>query len=321
MKVLIIHNTCIPVKGYGGVERIIWWMGKELCRLGHKVVYLVPEGSECPFADILVFESDRPINDQIPNDVDIVHLCFQTKEKVNKPYLMMYQYYYHPEEKFDVNTVFISKNQAERNRSTTYVYNGIDPDEYGPVDFDAQRRHLLFLGYAKRPEKNLKDCLKIARKTKNVLAVVGGKDKWYRRRPWVRYKGIIGGAEKNKVLQSSKALLFPVRWHEPFGIAIIEALYFGCPVIGSRYGALVELVPDDVGFLSNVVSELIEAVKNLNQFDPKRCHEYVCDQFTVKHMTDNYLKLYEKVLAGENLNPTEPINGGNFSREELLPLN
>jgi len=216
--------------------------------------------------------------------------------------------------------VFISKAHAERNGSSTFVYNGIDLDEYGPVDFGAVRKHLLFLGYAKRPEKNLKDCLKIARKTKNILAVVGGKDKWYRRRPWVAYKGIIGGAKKNEVLQLSKALLFPVRWHEPFGIAIIEALYFGSPVIGSRYGALPELVSTDVGFLSNSINEMIDAVIHLDQFKPRRCHEYVCDQFTAKHITQNYIKLYEKVLGGKTLNEKNPINGGNFYREELLPL-
>ena len=320
MRILIVHNSMIPVKDYGGVERIIWWLGKELTSLGHEVRYLVPLGSQCPFAKVYHLVPERPINAQIPDDIDVVHLCFQSAEKIRKPYLMMYQFNYHSHDRFDINTVFVSQDHAKRHNATTYVHNGIDVDEYGPVDFTVKRKYLLFLGYAKRPEKNLKDCLAICRKTKNILAVVGGKDKWYRRRPWVQYMGFIGGGRKNEVLQQSKALLFPVRWHEPFGIAIIEALYFGCPVIGSTYGSLKELVPRDVGSLSNSVPEMIGSVKNLDRFAPKRCHEYVLENFTSKHMTREYLKLYEKVLAKVPLNAAEPVNNGNFSREDLLPL-
>jgi len=320
MHILIVNNTSIPVKDYGGVERIIWWLGKELHRLGHNITYLVAPGSYCPFAKVKEYHPSILLNDQLPEDVDFVHLCFQSIEKIKKPYLMMHQFNYHPHKEFDINTVFVSKHQAQRNGSTTYVYNAIDPEDYGPVDFKRKRQYLLFLGYAKRPEKNLKDCLTIARKTKSVLAVAGGKDKWFKRRPWVRYKGFLGGEAKNEVLRDSKALLFPVRWHEPFGIAIIEALYFGCPIIGSCYGALPELVPKHVGFLSNSILDLIEATKNLNMFNLRKCHEYVCDQFMVQHMTREYLKLYEKVLSGQSLNEKNPVNGGNFSSKELLPI-
>ncbi|MCK5581949.1 MAG: glycosyltransferase family 4 protein, partial [Candidatus Omnitrophica bacterium] len=230
MHILIIHNQPIPVHGYGGIERIIWWLGKELALLGHKVSYLLPPESSSPFADVYVYDPQKSFNEQIPQSVDFVHFCFQTEEKVKKPYLMMEQCNYHPRDTFDINTVFVSRNHARRNGSECFVHNGIDVDEYGPVDWAVQRKHLLFLGYAKRPEKNLKDCLYIARKTKNVLAVVGGKDKWYRRRPWASYKGFLGGEKKNKELRESKALLLPVLWDEPFGIVIIESLYFGSPV-------------------------------------------------------------------------------------------
>lgn len=320
MNILIVNNTSIPVKEYGGSERIIWWLGRELVRLGHKVSYLVTAGSSCPFADVLVWDRNKPLNDQIPNDIDLVHLNFQTNEQLKKPYLITHHGNFHPHETFNINTVFVSKNHAERNGSATYVYNGIDPDDYSPVDFNYQRKYLLFLGWATRPEKNLKDCLYIARKTKNVLAVVGGKDKWFKRRPWVEYKGFIGGEEKNNILRNCKALLFPVRWHEPFGIALLESLYFGSPVFGSCYGALPEVITPEVGFLSNSRAELVRAVNRLDEFSPKRCHEYICDQFTSKHLAQRYLELYQKVLSGQTLNPTPPKRGDNYIRGELLPF-
>jgi len=310
----------IPVADYGGTERVVWSLGKELVRLGHQVTFLVPPGSTCPFAKVLVYDPQKPINEQIPTDIDVVHLFFLTKEKLDKPYLMTQEGNFFEGQAFDVNTVFVSQDHAQRNQAQAFVYNGIDLEEYGEVDFNVQRKYLLFLGYEKLPSKNVADCLRISRKTGNVLAVVGGKPKWFKWRPWVEYKGFLGGAAKNKMLQSSKALLFPVRWHEPFGLAIVEALYFGCPVIGTPYGSLPELVRPDVGFLSNKRSELVEAVRNLDRYDPRACHEYVRGRFTSKHMTAEYLKLYEKVLDGQPLNLKPPVNGGNFSQKELLPI-
>jgi glycosyltransferase involved in cell wall biosynthesis len=320
MNILFVHNHPIPVSGYGGVERIIWWLGKEYVRLGHRVAYLVPAVSSCPFGRILHVDPAGSLNAQIPPETDVVHLCYQSEERPDKPYLMMYQYNHHPRETFDINTVFISQDHARRHHSETYVYNGIDIEEYGDPALNSRREHLLFLGYAKRPEKNLADCLRIARRTKNILAVVGGKDKWYRRRPWVRYKGFLGGEEKLAVLRASKALLFPVRWHEPFGIAVIEALYFGAPVVASPYGSLKELVGERFGCATTSLSHMIETVKRIDAFDRKKCHDYVCDRFNSRTMAADYIKLYEKVMNGKPLNAHEPVNNGNFSRERLLPL-
>lgn len=321
MNVLIVLDTVIPAVQYGGTERIVWWLGKELVRRGHKLTYLAAPGSTCPFADVLSYDPHIPIHPQIPDYIDFVHLSFEPAERVKKPYLITHHGNRHTKAEFDINTVFVSRNHADRNAAVCYVHNGLDPDEYGPVDWNRRREHLLFLGYAKRPEKNLRDCAYLARKTKNVLAVVGGKAKWFKCRPWLRYKGFLGGTEKSSVINASKALLSPVRWHEPFGIALIEALYFGCPVVGSRYGSLPEVVIPDVGFLSNNLSEMEEAVRHVDRFNPKRCHAYVCDQFSVQVMTDRYLALYAKVLAGETLNPRPPVNGGDFTGVELLPIN
>ncbi len=321
MHILIVNNTKIPAVDYGGVERVIWWIGKALKQLGHKISYLVAPGSNCPFAEVFFYNPQVPLNQQIPDNIDFVHMCFQSREKLRKPYLMMHQYNEHFSDEFDINTVFVSQDQATRNQATCYVHNGIDPEEYGPVDFDKPRKYLMFIGWASRPEKNLRDCLYIARKTKNILAVLGGRDKWFKRRPWVEYQGFIGGEKKNQILRQGKALLFPVRWYEPCAVALFESLYFGCPIFGSRYGCLPELISDDLGFLSNHRLELVEAVKNrLPHYNAKRIHEYACEHLSAKRMAENYLQLYEKVLSGQTLNEKRPVNSGNFSREHLLPL-
>ncbi len=117
---------------------------------------------------------------------------------------------------------------------------------------------------------------------------------------------MIGGAEKDRLLNGSKGLLFPVRWSEPFGIAITESLFYGCPVFGTPYGSLPELVTNDVGFLSNQEDELANALLNSDSYSRQRCHDYARDEFGSKKMALSYLKKYEKVMNGESLNENEP---------------
>ena len=116
---------------------------------------------------------------------------------------------------------------------------------------------------------------------------------------------MVGGAEKFTALNQSKGLIFPVRWYEPFGLAIIESLYFGCPVFATPYGSLPELIGPDVGYLSNSRSDLARAVKTM-QFDARRCHDYVRDTYNSAVMAEAYVKIYERVLNGEKLNPHRP---------------
>ncbi|MFM7748588.1 MAG: glycosyltransferase, partial [Bacteroidota bacterium] len=122
----------------------------------------------------------------------------------------------------------------------------------------------------------------------------------------VSFRGMIGGKEEFKLLNESKGLIFPVRWHEPFGLAIIESLYFGCPVFGTRYGSLPELVHEDVGFLSDQSDELVKAILNNDYYSRKKCHEYVVEEFNSKKMTMAYVKKYELVISGKKLNFNPP---------------
>ncbi len=68
------------------------------------------------------------------------------------------------------------------------------------------------------------------------------------------------------LLNQSKGLIFPVLWHEPFGLAITESLFYGCPIFGTPYGALPEIVQSEYGFLSNDSKELINAIKEVKKY-------------------------------------------------------
>jgi glycosyltransferase involved in cell wall biosynthesis len=315
MKILIVNNSTIPVKLYGGTERVIWYLGKELVKLGHKVTYLVKKNSSCDFGDVIFMDETKDVLEQIPDNIDVIHFNFTPKnvENIKKPYLITIHGNGDNLEKFNVNTVFVSKNHANRHGSDAYVHNGLDWDDYSTPDLSAKRDAFHFLGNAAWRIKNVKGAIDVVKGTKSErLNVLGGvrfnvsMGLRFTFSPRINFYGMVGGAEKDGLLNRSKGLIFPVRWHEPFGLAITESLYFGCPVFGTPYGALPELVNNNVGFLSNKKAELINAVNNVESFSKQNCHDYAVETFNSRKMAVSYLALYDKVLSNEKLNKTQP---------------
>ena len=312
MHVLLINNSPIPVYGYGGTERVIWDLGKTLARLGHQVSYLVPAGSHCDFGRVLPIDTNRPWAEQIPDDVDIAHFQFNPHVELDRPYLVTEHGNARKPKPLPRNTVFLSRNHASRYGSAEYVYNGLDWEAYGPVDFERPRSRYHFLGKAAWSVKNVRGAIKVAKLAGVELDVLGG-DRFQFKRGFrftfsrqIHFHGMVGGEQKNSLLNGSRGLIFPVRWHEPFGLAIIESLYFGCPVFSTPYGSLPELVPETCGFLSASASEMAEAVRT-NRFDPRACHAHVKQHFSVETMTRNYLTMYQRVLDGKTLNAQPPV--------------
>ena len=70
----------------------------------------------------------------------------------------------------------------------------------------------------------------------------------------IRFHGMVAGERKSALLRQSSGLIFPVVWHEPFGLAVVESLYMGAPVFATPYGALPEIVtPAITAFTSSSV--------------------------------------------------------------------
>ncbi|HEY1023591.1 MAG TPA: glycosyltransferase [Sphingobacteriaceae bacterium] len=311
MHILIVNNTRIPAFKYGGTERIIWWLGKDLVKRGHKVTFLVAPGSTCEFANVIPYDFTKTVEEQTPETVDLVHFFYAFGETHSKPSIYTLEGNVDFGCELPLNTVFVSKNHAERHGSSVFVHNGLDFSDYGDPGLQNKRRYFHFLAKAAWRVKNVRGAIDIINKANEKLVVVGGTrlnlKMGFRFTPHfnIRFRGMLGGEEKNEVLRHSHGLLFPVLWHEPFGIAITESLYFGCPVFGTPYGSLSELIPAEVGFLSNSGDDLVYAVMNAG-FSPKVCHEYAVDHFSLETMTSRYLQLYERVASGEQLNQAPP---------------
>jgi glycosyltransferase involved in cell wall biosynthesis len=315
MKILIVNNGIIPVHLYGGTERVIWGLGKELSKLGHEVTFLVKQGSYCDFAPVIHIDEDRSVLEQINSDYDVVHFNFKPQdiEKLSIPYIVTMHGNSNNLSELDLNTVFVSQNHASRYNSESFVYNGLDWSEYTTPELENKRNYFHFLANAAWRVKNVSGAIDVIKKTKTEnLKVLGGVRFNFKMgirftfSSKVSFAGMVGGTNKFELLNGSKGLIFPVKWHEPFGLAIIESLFYGCPVFGTPYGSLPELVKDDVGLLSNKSYELVEAISGIDNYSRKRCHEYVIEKFNSKRMTMEYLKKYEKVISGIKLNTHPP---------------
>ena len=315
MKIHLVNNGTLPVYSYGGTERVVWYLGKTLAKLGHDVNFLVDKSLGCEFATIIERNPEVDLIDQITDDFDIVHFHYLPKNigKLRVPYIITQHGNSSVDTPLDKNTVFVSKNHAKRHRAEAFVYNGLDWNDYGNPQLENKRLYFHFLGKAAWRVKNVKGAIDTTLKLKGEkLHVLGGnrlninmgfRFTW---QPRAKFFGMVGGKDKLTQLQHSKGLVFPVRWHEPFGLAIIESLYFGTPVFGTPYGSLPELVNENFGFLSNSSTNLSEAMKHYQDYNPKICHDYAASHFSAECMTNAYLEFYEKVIQGDSLNSNIP---------------
>ena len=118
------------------------------------------------------------------------------------------------------------------------------------------------------------------------------------------YIGEIDDRHKSRFLGDARALLFPIAWPEPFGLAMIEAMACGTPVLAFRNGAVNEVI--DEGVTGHVVDGMDEAVSVLERvlaLDRGRVRQRFDERFCVSRMARDYVSIYER-LIGEPAGPS-----------------
>lgn len=117
------------------------------------------------------------------------------------------------------------------------------------------------------------------------------------RYPKINFMGNVGGAKKYDFISQAKALLFPIQWEEPFGMAVIEALACGTPVVAMRRGAMPEIIKHGVnGFLADTEREFFEYANRVNEIKPQDCRDSVIDRFSSEAMARGYIDRYIEVI-------------------------
>ncbi|PWT82167.1 MAG: hypothetical protein C5B57_09155 [Blastocatellia bacterium] len=112
----------------------------------------------------------------------------------------------------------------------------------------------------------------------------------------IEYIGEADAAQKNTLLSKARALLFPIQWEEPFGLVVIEAMACGTPVLAFAGGAVEEVVQNGVnGWICRDVEDMAERIVG-NLPTSVTCRDSVAAQFSVDHMVDHYLTIYEQLV-------------------------
>jgi glycosyltransferase involved in cell wall biosynthesis len=181
------------------------------------------------------------------------------------------------------------------------VYHGLPDDLYR---FEQRPgKYLAFIGRIS-PEKGLDRAIEAAIRAGMPMRIAAKIDKvdieYFETtikpmldHPLVEYIGEIGERDKQEFLAGAYALMFLIDWPEPFGLAMIEALACGTPVIAFRRGSVPEIIDQGVtGFIANSVDEAVEAIPRVAKLNRADCRKAVDRRFSSYRMANDYLIQY-----------------------------
>lgn len=186
------------------------------------------------------------------------------------------------------------------------IHHGIDPQAF-PVGA-GDGGYVLYLGRM-APVKGAHRAVEVARKA-GVPLLLAAK----MREPWeieyfetfvkpnlnddIVYLGEVDHDEKLRLLAGARALLNPIRWPEPFGLVMVEALACGTPVLTFPEGAAPEIVEEGrTGFLCHDELDMAERIGNIDSLDRATCRAAITGYFNTKRMVDEHLALFEDLLG------------------------
>jgi glycosyltransferase involved in cell wall biosynthesis len=330
----------VPPKLYGGSERIVAYLSDALTALGHDVTLFASGDSTVAGRLAPVWPQalrlDPSISDYLAphmilleavarraQEFDVIHshvdyVGYPVLQRLGVPFvttlhgrlnLPVLQRIYDTFD--DVPVVTISDAQRRPLPQAHYlatIQHGIPEmllvPSFGPGGY------LAFLGRIS-PEKAPDAAIRIAQKAGMPLRIAAKVDDVDRRyfeelikpllaAPNIEFIGEIGDHQKAEFLGNASALLFPIAWAEPFGLAMIEAMACGTPVIAFRRGSVPEIVDDGVtGFIVDGEDEAAQAATELSRIDRARVRRVFEQRFTARRMAEDYLDVYRRLIARE----------------------
>jgi glycosyltransferase involved in cell wall biosynthesis len=274
---------------------------------------------------------DQALEDSSQYDLIHFHLSSQTDlvsfpyiKKLTVPHVLTihghwpYDVFSYMDEHFQklyakyINVISISKFMQsalpKSFNSIGYAYNAINLEsmKFNP----SHKGYLTWLGRMV-PDKGLYEAIRAAKKANEQFIFAGVVDTYNQQQKnyfeqkikphidgeQIQYIGPADHATKNILLSNAKAFLNPIQWDEPFGMVMIESMSCGTPVISFERGAATELIKQEkTGFLVQSVNEMVQAIKKIDTIDRHVCREHIAQNFTVAHMTKQYLHHYHKVI-------------------------
>ncbi|WP_018431151.1 glycosyltransferase family 4 protein [Hoeflea sp. 108] len=188
------------------------------------------------------------------------------------------------------------------------VQHGLPSRAPGSVEWAGSGKYLAFLGRLsrdKRPDRAIEIAIRSGYPLK-IAAKIGDDDRSYFRdkiEPLidgssVEFVGEIDESQKDEFLGNATALLFPIDWPEPFGLAVIEAMSVGTPVVAWDNGAMPEIVDENLtGAIVDSIEAAVEAVHRVAKLDRSTVRATFQRRFTAERMARDYANAYAQLLA------------------------
>lgn len=325
----------VPPVLYGGIERIVSSLIQAYSAKGHEVFLLAnSESNEKAAAEIIGWKGTSSVrkSDIVKNarqlkkeykriKPDVIHsfsrllYLYPTIFSSKVPVIQTYQREI-SKKSTGLMKFFAGKKihftacgehmfQTFSNKSKwTGVHNFTDTNYFIP-DYFRKKEHLFFLGRIE-DIKGTYEAILAAKKTNEKLIIAGNippehqiyykeKVEPYLEKGKIEYVGAVNDEQKLDYLQSAKALIFPIKWAEPFGIVMAEAMACACPVVAFNRGSVEEVVKNgENGFKTNNLDELCEAIKNLDKINPEKVRDDAENRFSLDVIADKYLQLLSR---------------------------
>ncbi len=205
-----------------------------------------------------------------------------------------------------------------------YVYDGIDLRDY-PFSAKPEKEHDIQLSFVgnlipqKGPHLAIEVADRLAAAGEDVLlTMIGTTTPSYRdyyeglaklasERKHVRLAANASNEAVRQAIMNADAALFPYVWNEPFGLAVIEAMAYGTPVIATAKGAMTELIePGRNGFLCPSFDDFPDAIHAVGTIARASCRSRVEDRFSAVAMERDYNILYARIADG-SIGETAPV--------------
>ncbi|MBO0952529.1 glycosyltransferase [Fibrella forsythiae] len=190
------------------------------------------------------------------------------------------------------------------------INNGIDMNLW-PASGSRSREYLLWSARINE-EKNVESAIFVAKQMQLPLKIAGriADQPYFEKKvkphlnKQIEYVGHLTQRELSSLAKKAVAYLATATWQEPFGLAALEMLASGVPVVGFDTAVPPNWAHESVATTTSLRwQDLVELVKKSEAISPSSCNEFAANMNSQK-MTSNYVKLYRGVLqrqgTGEN---------------------
>lgn len=216
--------------------------------------------------------------------------------------------------KYNDRVYYVSISDADRSPELDYIstiHHGIDLSQF---TFRSEPGDYLLFFSRIHPDKGAKEAIEISRRVGKKLIMAGiVQDADYFDRVVkphldgdnVKYVGSANPEKRNGLLGGAYALLHPINFDEPFGLSVIEAMACGTPVIAFNRGSMPEVIAHGrTGFLVSSIAEAVSRLDEISGVDRAECRKWVEQRFSAERMVEDYLRVYEKILAARRHKPS-----------------